>query len=172
MAALLLGLGVLGFASARPEVTANVPTQKTTIILALDTSGSMCSTDLLPDRLAVAQQGALKFVNSQPAGMRMGLVVFNGFAELAVQPTTDRAVLTHTLENLTTGPGTAIGAAVLQSLDAIAEVDPQVQPVSSAVLGSATLGGSSGHRPATPGRQPPRRPSPARTATCLTSSCC
>ena len=129
-------LGVLAMASARPELTTDVPAQKTSIILALDESGSMCSTDLLPNRLAVAQRAALQFVNSEPSGTQIGLVLFNGFAELAVPPTTDRGALDHALDNLTTGPGTAIGAAILQSLDAIAEVDPQVKPVANSVLGA------------------------------------
>ncbi len=143
IAALLLSLGVLALASARPELTRNVPTQKTSIILALDESGSMCSTDIRPNRLAVAQKGALQFVNSQPSDTPIGLVLFNVFAELAVAPTTDRGALDNALQNLSTGPGTAIGAAILQSIDAIAEVDPQVQPVSKAVLGTAALGFSS-----------------------------
>jgi Ca-activated chloride channel homolog len=148
VAALLAAIGVLAIASARPEITRDVPAQKTSIILALDESGSMCSTDLLPDRLAVAQRGALHFVNSEPSGTQIGLVLFNVFAELAVPPTTDRGALDHALDHLTTGPGTAIGAAILQSLDAIAQVDPQVKPVANSVLGAeatpSQLGGTSG----------------------------
>ena len=148
VAALLAAVGVLAIASARPELTRDVPAQKTSIILALDESGSMCSTDLLPDRLAVAQRGALQFVNSEPSGTQIGLVLFNVFAELAVPPTTDRGTLDHALDNLTTGPGTAIGAAILQSLDAIAQVDPQVKPVANSVLGAeatpSQLRGASG----------------------------
>ena len=46
VALLLASLGVLAVASARPQLTANVPIRKTSIILALDESGSMCSTDV------------------------------------------------------------------------------------------------------------------------------
>jgi Ca-activated chloride channel family protein len=136
VAALLAALAVLALASARPGITTNVPAQKTSIILALDESGSMCSTDVLPNRLAVAQRAALRFVDAEPSGTQIGLVLFNGFAELAVPPTTDHSALDHALNNLTTGPGTAIGAAILQSLDAIAQVDPQVKPVANSVLGA------------------------------------
>ena len=149
VAALLAAIGVLAIASARPQLTADVPAQKTSIILALDESGSMCSTDVMPDRLAVAQQGARQFVDSEPSGTQIGLVLFNGFAELAVPPTTDRGALDHALDNLTTGPGTAIGAAILQSLDAIAQVDPQVKPVANSVLGAeATPSAARGTAPA------------------------
>ena len=69
------------------------------------------------------------FVENQPKGMRMGLVVFSGFAELTVPPTTDRKALVAAIDGLTTGHGTAIGSAMLKGLDAIAEVNPAVRPV-------------------------------------------
>jgi Ca-activated chloride channel family protein len=62
----------------------------------------------------------------------MGLVVFSGFAELAVQPTTDRTELVDAIDSLTTGRGTAIGTAMLKGLDAIAETNPDVLPVGDA----------------------------------------
>jgi Ca-activated chloride channel homolog len=134
---LLTSLAVLAVAAARPQLTSDVPVSKTTIILALDESGSMCLTDVLPNRLTVAQHAAREFVDAQPKGAQMGLVVFAGYAELAVPPTTDRSALDRALNNLSTSPGTAIGAAILKSLDAIAEVDPQVQPVGNAVSSAA-----------------------------------
>ena len=102
----------------------SVPYARTSVILALDVSGSMCSTDVKPNRLAVAQEAARAFVENQPKGVRMGLVVFSGFAELTVPPTTDRKALVAAIESLTVGRGTAIGAAMLKGLDAIAEVNP------------------------------------------------
>ena len=62
----------------------------------------------------------------------MGLVVFSGFAELAVPPTTDRKALVAAIDSLTTGRGTAIGAAMLKGIDAIAEANPAVPPVGDA----------------------------------------
>ena len=138
IALLLVSLAVLAVASARPQLTTDVPLSQTTIILALDESGSMCSTDVYPDRLTAAEKGAREFVNSQPSGTRIGLVAFSGFAELAVAPTRDRAVLDRAIGNLSTNPGTAIGAAILQSLNAISQVDPQVEPVGNAVLNAAS----------------------------------
>jgi Ca-activated chloride channel homolog len=129
IAALLASIAVLGVASARPQITSDVPVGQTSIILAMDESGSMCSTDLLPDRLSVAQSAARDFVNSRPSGTSIGLVEFSGFAELAVPPTRNRDALDRAIDNLVTGPGTAIGAAILQSLDAISEFDPQVKPI-------------------------------------------
>ena len=132
VALLLLALVATGFAAARPHVERGVPVARTSVILALDVSRSMCSTDVRPNRLAVAQAAARDFVQNQPMGVRVGLVVFSGFAELGVPATTDRKALTTAIDQLTTGHGTAIGSAMLKGLDAIAETNPNVQPVGDA----------------------------------------
>ena len=129
IALVLASLLALGLAAARPHVVRDVPYARTLIILALDVSGSMCSTDVKPNRLVVAQKASRAFVEDQPDEVRMGLVVFSGFAELAVPPTTERSELLSTIDTVTTGRGTAIGGAMLKALDAIAEVNPAVQPV-------------------------------------------
>ena len=129
IALLLMSIVALGLAAGRPHLERDVPYARTSIILALDVSGSMCSTDVKPNRLVVAQQATRAFVEDQPDDVRMGLVIFSGFAELAVPPTTEREELIATIDSVTTGRGTAIGGAMLKGLDAIAEVNPAVQPV-------------------------------------------
>jgi Ca-activated chloride channel homolog len=129
VALLLAGLAALAVAAARPQLERDVPFSRTSVILAMDVSGSMCSSDVEPNRLAVAQDAAREFVEKQPSGVRMALVVFSGFAQLSVSPTTDRDTLLAAIESLSTGRGTAIGAAMLKGLDAIAEVNPTVTPV-------------------------------------------
>jgi Ca-activated chloride channel family protein len=132
VALLLLSLAALAVAAARPHVARSVPVGRTSVVLALDVSGSMCSTDVPPNRLAVAQEAARTFVEHQPKGLRMALVVFSGFAEVTVPPTTDRKVLVAAIDSLTVGHGTAIGAAMLKGIDAIAAVNPGVTPVGDA----------------------------------------
>ena len=129
LGALLASLGMLGVASARPQMVQDVPTARTSIILALDVSRSMCATDVDPNRISAAQRAARDFVAELPSGTRLGLVVFSGYAQLAVPPTTDREVLTAAIDALTPGRGTASGAAMLKSLDAIAEINGEVKPV-------------------------------------------
>jgi Ca-activated chloride channel homolog len=127
----LVGLAGLCIASARPKAMIAVPFNSTSVILALDVSGSMCSTDVAPNRLTVAQAAARSFVQKQPSGVRIGLVAFSGFAELVVPPTTDRKQLTEALDSLTTARGTAIGAAALKSVDAIASINSDVSPITT-----------------------------------------
>lgn len=124
----LCALALLALASARPTVRAAVPTSSSTIILALDVSGSMCATDVVPNRLSAAQAAVRTFVEGQDDETKVGLVVFSGFAQLAVAPTADRGELLAAIDAVTTGRGTTIGAAILRSIDAIAELDPNVAP--------------------------------------------
>jgi len=119
---------LLGIGAARPQVKAMMPVTNATVILTLDVSGSMCSTDVAPNRLAAAQEAVRTFVKAQKTDTKIGLVVFSGFAQLAVAPTHDKAELLKAVDGLTTGRGTVIGAAILKSIDTVAEVNEAVKP--------------------------------------------
>ncbi len=124
----LLSLACLILALARPQALVQVPLSRTSIILALDVSRSMCATDVEPNRLVVAQQAARAFVEEQADGTQIGIVAFAGLAQLVVPPTTDKEALLAAIDGFTTSLGTAIGSATLESLDAIAEINPEVAP--------------------------------------------
>jgi Ca-activated chloride channel homolog len=124
----LLALGSLAIAMARPAAIVAVPAGQTTVILTMDVSRSMCATDIPPNRLLAAEAAAADFINSQSSTTRIGIVAFAGFAEVVQAPTTDREVLLDVINTLATGRRTAIGSAILESIDAIAEIDPSVAP--------------------------------------------
>lgn len=153
IALVLASLGLLGVAGARPQVRADVPVSGSAVILALDVSRSMCATDVSPNRLAAAQDAVRQFIRGQDDQTRIGLVLFSGFAQLAVAPTNDKDRLLQTVDGLTTGRGTTIGAAILKSIDAIAEFDPNVAP-SDPSSGGTGLGpqgeGQPGGNPTSP----------------------
>ena len=136
---LVLGLVLLGVAAARPQHTVAISSNETTIVLALDVSGSMCSTDVDPNRLEAAEKAAADYIKAQPGGSRMGLVTFAGFATVLVPPTDDTDVLLDAVQSLTTARGTAIGQGILTSIDAIADTDPSVAPT-GADLGQVATG--------------------------------
>jgi Ca-activated chloride channel homolog len=125
---LLLGFATLGVGAARPQATVPVPSNSTTIVLAMDVSGSMCSTDVEPNRLTVAQEAAVSFIQSQDGETKIGLVAFAGVAGLQVPPTNDEDALIEAIDNFTTARGTAIGSAILTSIDSIAAINPTVAP--------------------------------------------
>ena len=122
----LVALTSLILALGRPVTPETVLTGQTTIMLTLDISRSMCMQDITPNRLEVARAAALSFVQQPVLGTQVGVVAFAGFAELAQKPTSDVKRLEDTIANLTTATETAIGSAILSSLDAIAAVDKRV----------------------------------------------
>ena len=83
----LLAMSSLIMAVSRPISTITVPASNATIILAIDVSRSMCSTDILPSRLEAAKAAALKFVEQQDGNAQIGVVAFAGFAVLVQPPT-------------------------------------------------------------------------------------
>jgi Ca-activated chloride channel family protein len=145
---LLAALTLLGVAAARPQARVDVPVSSSSIILALDVSGSMCATDVDPNRLSAAQDAVRDFVRGQKDNTRIGLVAFSGFAQVVVEPTTDRDELTHAIDSLTTGRGTAIGAAILKSIDAISQINPDVPPAQAPGSNSTTPGDTATPSPA------------------------
>jgi Ca-activated chloride channel family protein len=168
IALLLAALASLGLAGARPQVRTAVPVTGSAVILALDVSGSMCATDVDPNRLTAAQNAVRDFVHAQDPSTRIGLVLFSGFAQLAVPPTTGRTDLLHAIDSLTTGQGTMIGAAILKSVDAISQIDPNVKPADggAGVGGSAGIGsggGTGGSNGTGAGPSSPSAPGPAAT---------
>src|SRR5581483_8003971 len=84
----LLALTALLIGMARPAAVITVPRQQSAVMLVLDTSGSMASTDLRPSRIAAAKQAARAFIESLPQQIQVGLVSFNGAASV-------RTPLTH-----------------------------------------------------------------------------
>jgi Ca-activated chloride channel family protein len=135
----LLALAGLVFAMGRPVATVLVPSNKATVILAVDVSLSMCSTDIPPNRLEVAKDAARSFVQDNTSGRQVGIVAFAGFAEVIQPPTTDIRLLNDAIGYLAPARRTAIGSAILRSLDAIAEIDDRVAP--------SELGASDGSTP-------------------------
>lgn len=148
----VLSLFLLGFSAARPQASVRVPSNSTSILLAIDVSSSMCATDVQPNRLTAARAAAREFVLAQHDGTRIGLVAFAGIAGLLVAPTNDKDALLAAIDTLRTSRGTAIGQAILTAIDAIAEANPNVVPT-GVVLGASEsgppLGAIAGYEPDT-----------------------
>ncbi len=129
----LLAIVLLIFALSRPYADVTVASSRTTVMLALDVSLSMCADDIDPNRLAVAQEAASRFIESLEPGTRMGIVAFAGIAQLIVPPTTDKEALHEAVASLTTARRTAVGSALVRSLDALSDVNPNIAPVRTLV---------------------------------------
>ena len=118
-ALLLCALAVLSVGVARPTDAVRVPREKATVILAIDVSLSMKATDVLPDRITAAKRAADTFADVLPPKINLGLVAFAGSADVKVPPTIDRDSFKAAVDGLDLRESTAIGDAVVSSLEAI-----------------------------------------------------
>jgi Ca-activated chloride channel family protein len=152
-----LALAGLCIASARPMLVSFERREHATIILAIDSSRSMLSTDVRPTRLGAAKLAAETFLNRVPAGFRVGIVSFSGRAHVLNPPTVDRENLRAALQSLSARPGTAIGDALAGSLRLL----PKAGPVASDVIVLLTDGNNTAgsvdrlrHGPGSASRRP------------------
>jgi len=112
----LLALATLLVALARPSAVVMLPSQKQTIILAMDVSGSMRATDVEPTRLEAAQAAAKSFVEQVPRHTRLGVVAFAGTASLVQAPTDRHEDVIAAIDRFQLQRATAIGSGILVAL--------------------------------------------------------
>jgi Ca-activated chloride channel family protein len=120
-AVFLASLAVMVVALARPFMVVTLPSEQGTVILTMDVSGSMRADDLKPSRMEAAKSAALAFVEKQPPGVKIGVVSFSDNAFLVQAPTDDKQAIIGAIARLSPLRGTAIGSALLTSVDAIDE---------------------------------------------------
>src|SRR3989449_11447900 len=117
----ILSHAFLAVAVARPQAVVAVPSQEGTVILAIDVSGSMLAEDMKPNRMEAAKAAARAFVDKQSESVKIGVVSFSGDASIVQSPTTDKTLVIAAINRLRPQRATAIGRAILVSLDAIEE---------------------------------------------------
>ncbi len=132
--AFLAALTVLTIAIARPVADIRVPRERATIVVAMDVSNSMAATDVAPNRFEVAQQAAVEFVQELPDKFNVGLVSFARSATVVAPPSTNHQATVDAINSLELTDSTAIGDAVLTSLQAVRTIDPEDPPPSRIVL--------------------------------------
>ena len=118
-AAFLVAIGLAVFSIARPAAVLTLPSQRETIILAMDVSGSMRATDVDPRRITAAQAAARDFINDLPRTARVGIVAFSSTAMTAQQPTQNHEDVQAAIERLQPQRFTAVGSGILVSLQNI-----------------------------------------------------
>jgi len=147
---MLLALATLLLASARPRAVVTLPLQQETIILAMDVSGSMRATDVLPNRMVAAQEAAKAFLNDLPRSVRVGVVSFAGTAAVVQPPTQNREDIVAAIDRFQLQRGTAIGSGIVLSL---ATIFPDAGIDLSQITGQRNM-------PLGPGDKPPKEFTP------------
>ncbi len=118
-ALMFLALILMVAALARPAAVITLPSERSTIMMAIDVSASMRAQDVQPSRMAAAQAAAHSFVADQPRSVRIGLVAFSSNAMVAQVPTISREDLNTAIDRLRPQRYTAVGSGILASLQAI-----------------------------------------------------
>lgn len=137
-ALVLLGLASLGLAAAQPVIDVRVPYERATVIVAIDSSGSMQADDVRPNRLEAAKAAAEDFVDEMPYGFNVGAISFAGGAQVIARATEDHDAVREAIAAMGDGGGgTAIGEAVFE---AVGEVDRLSDDASSGTTPSPTPG--------------------------------
>jgi len=114
----LLALTGLLLSLGRPQAVTLVPKEQATVMLVMDTSGSMNATDVAPSRMIAAEQAATDFLDELPSKFRVGVVAFSGTAQILTRPTTDRSAVQDALASLHAEGPTAMGDAIERALEA------------------------------------------------------
>jgi len=124
---LLLGGAGMVVALARPQwgiVREKVEREGVDVVLLLDTSGSMATEDVPPNRFQLARTALMNLVQRLD-GDRFALVAFEGDAYPLVPLTLDADAISLFLETLEPGavprPGTSLGAGLAKGLEAFAD---------------------------------------------------
>jgi Ca-activated chloride channel homolog len=111
----LLALVAAGIALARPERDVMVDREQATIVLAIDSSGSMLAEDVRPSRLGAAQEAIRTFLDDLPSQFRVGMVSFAEEAQVVAPVTANREPVRDAVDFLFPMRGTAIGDAVARA---------------------------------------------------------
>ncbi|MEN3341754.1 MAG: Ca-activated chloride channel [Actinomycetota bacterium] len=117
----VLALATLCVALARPHVRTLVASDRATVVLVLDVSGSMRADDVKPSRLAAAQKAMHSFLDKVPKRLRVGLILFAGEPQVATPPTADHALVGQAIDDAGVYRG-AGGTAIGDALKAAAEL--------------------------------------------------
>jgi len=111
--ALLLSAALLVIALAGPHLTARIPARDGSVVLCIDTSGSMTSQDVAPTRAEAARAAAQTFISELPAGTKVGVVTFSTAAQAVQALTADHQAAVDALARIPEPNGaTAIGDAL------------------------------------------------------------
>jgi len=128
----LVALALLVVGVARPHVVRDVTRDEATIVLAIDTSRSMAASDVGPSRFEAAKAAAAAFLEEVPKSYSVGIVSFSTSANPVLPPTTDREAARVALAELRLGSGTAIGTAIVRSVElALGQREGEAPPPST-----------------------------------------
>ena len=115
-----LVFSTVGLAGPTREI--RLPRNRAVVMLIIDVSPSMQSTDVSPTRLAAAEEAGKQFADELTPGINLGLIAFGGSALLLVSPTTNHDATKTAIDKLQVIERTAIGEVIFTALQSISTV--------------------------------------------------
>jgi len=91
---------LLVFSAAGMNLRAELKTSDVSFVLAIDASKSMEADDFLPSRMDVAKDIAIKFVESNPRGTRVGVVSFSGNSFIEQRVTDEKELIISSIRGI------------------------------------------------------------------------
>ena len=135
----LLSLITLTAAFARPKTQVDVPRERATVVLVLDSSLSMQATDVQPTRLDAAKQAARDFVQQLPEKYNVSVVSMAGSASILVPPTIAHNTVENAINSIQLQDSTAIGEGIAAGLRALQQAPKDPDNPDSVAPGAIVL---------------------------------
>lgn len=82
------------------SITRTVDSSEFSFVLAIDSSRSMSSTDISPNRLEAAKKAAIDFLEVIPERTKIGVISFSGSALIEQELTEDKKMLQDSIKNI------------------------------------------------------------------------
>jgi Ca-activated chloride channel family protein len=109
----VISLTGIALALGGPHLVLPVPSRDGSVFIAIDTSGSMASTDIVPTRAEAAKSAARTFIAASPSGTKIGIIAFAGAAGIVQPLSADHDAVSASLDQVPIPNGaTAIGDAL------------------------------------------------------------
>jgi Ca-activated chloride channel family protein len=112
-------------------------------VIAVDSSSSMLADDFTPNRLAVAKDTAVDFVQALNADVNIGVVSFSGISKVETALNNDRGAVEEVITNLETSStgGTDISGAIATSVNILMTEYDKARGIVLLTDGQHTVGG-------------------------------
>jgi Ca-activated chloride channel family protein len=117
IAFVLAAIAALAFALAKPHTSYSVAINQASLMMVIDHSGSMASTDVAPTRLQAVVTAANKFIDKLPPGSKVGAIGFGTSADAVQAPVTSHNAARQLIDNLQANGATATGDALALALE-------------------------------------------------------
>ncbi len=121
----ILTLSILILAFSQPVIWYDSDVSITDYVIAIDSSASMTSQDVIPNRLQVSKQAAASFLSRLDSKTNIGVISFSGVTYIKTPMTTDISKVLNAINDvdIELSGGTDIGAALITATNLLMPSD-------------------------------------------------